>query len=150
MLNRLNAFLVALIISLIAYLFIQKTMVGKAIRALIQDRTAAKLVGIDSNKLYLLSFVMAFGIAGLTGALLSMIYEISPFIGMPYTITAFVVIVLGGLGNILGSLIAGFIFGLVETVGISLTSPGLQSIISYGIFIAVILTRPRVIFGKGL
>lgn len=150
MLNRLNAFLVALVISIIAYLLIQKTMVGKAIRALIQDRTAAKLVGINSNKLYLLSFAMSFGIAGLTGALLSMIYEISPFMGMPYTITAFVVIVLGGLGNVLGSLIGGFLFGLVETLGISLTSPGLQSIISYGIFIAVILIRPKGIFGKGL
>jgi branched-chain amino acid transport system permease protein len=99
MLNRLSAFLVALVVSIIAYFLIQKTMLGKAVRALIQDRTAAKLVGINSNRLYLFSFVLAFGIAGLSGALLSMIYEISPFMGMPYTITAFVVIVLGGLGN---------------------------------------------------
>jgi branched-chain amino acid transport system permease protein len=150
MLNRLSAFLVALVVSIITYLLIQKTMLGKAIRALIQERTAAKLVGINSNRLYLFSFVIAFGIAGLSGALLSMIYEISPFMGMPYTITAFVVIVLGGLGNIMGSLIGGFIFGLVETIGISVTSPGLQSIISYGIFIAVILIRPKGIFGRGL
>ncbi len=150
MLNRLTAFLVALVISISTYLIIQKTMIGTAIRALIQDRVAAKLVGINSNKIYHLSFVLAFGIAGLTGALLSMIYEISPFMGFSYTTTAFVIIVLGGLGNILGSLIGGFIIGLVETVGISITSPGFQSIISYGIFIAVILIRPKGIFGKGL
>jgi len=150
MLNRLTAFLVSVVVSGITYLVIQKTMLGKAIRALIQERTAAKLVGINSNRLYLFSFSLAFGIAGMTGGLLSMIYEISPFMGMPYTITAFVVVVLGGLGNVLGSLIGGFLFGLIETVGISLTSPGLQSIISYGIFIALILTRPKGIFGKGV
>jgi branched-chain amino acid transport system permease protein len=150
MLNRLNAFVVACVICVAAYIFLQKTMLGKAIRALIQERTAAKLVGINSDRLYLVSFMMAFGIAGLTGALLSMIYELSPFMGFPYTITAFVVIVLGGLGNVLGSLIAGFVFGFVETVGISVTSPGLQSIISYGVFIGVILYRPKGIFGKGL
>jgi branched-chain amino acid transport system permease protein len=70
--------------------------------------------------------------------------------GMPYTIIAFIIIVLGGLGNILGSLIGGFILGLLETVGVSLTSPGLRPILSYSVFILVILLRPKGIFGKGV
>ena len=150
MLNRITAFLIALIISLGCYLLLQKTMLGKAIRALIQDREASQLVGINTRKIYLFSFSISFAMAGLAGCLISMFYEINPFMGLPYTITAFIVIVLGGLGNIMGSLLGGFLLGLVETIGISVTSPGLRSIISYGIFIAVILIRPKGIFGRGV
>jgi len=150
MLNRLTAFITALIISVVCYLLLQRTMLGKAIRALIQDREATQLVGINTKRIYLFSFTISFAMAGLAGCLISMFYEITPFMGLPYTITAFIVIVLGGLGNIMGSLIGGFLLGLVETIGISLTSPGLRSIISYGIFIAVILIRPKGIFGRGV
>jgi len=150
MLNRLTAFITALIISVLCYLLLQRTMLGKAIRALIQDREASQLVGINTKRIYLFSFTISFAMAGLAGCLISMFYEITPFMGLPYTIIAFIVIVLGGLGNIMGSLLGGFLLGLVETIGISLTSPGLRSIISYGIFIAVILIRPKGIFGTGV
>lgn len=150
MLNRLTAFFLALAISTIIFLLLQKTFLGKAVRALIQDRDASQLVGVNPNRIYMFSFALGFAMAGLAGALISMFYEITPFMGLPYTITAFVVIVLGGLGNILGSLLAGFLLGVVEAVGISLTSPGLRAIITYGIFIAVILLRPKGIFGKGI
>jgi len=150
MLNRLTAFITALIISVLCYLLLQRTMLGKAIRALIQDREASQLVGINTKRIYLFSFTISFAMAGLAGCLISMFYEITPFMGLPYTITAFIVIVLGGLGNIMGSLLGGFLLGLVETIGISVTSPGLRSIISYGIFIAVILIRPKGILGRGV
>lgn len=147
--NRIIAFLIALITSMSCYLLLQKTMLGKAIRALIQDREASQLVGINVRKIYLFSFSISFAMAGLAGVLISMFYEINPFIGLPYSITAFIVIIIGGLGNILGSLIGGLLLGLVETIGVSLTSPGLRLIISYGIFILVIMVRPKGIFGKG-
>ena len=147
--NRLTAFLVAIAVSLATFLLLNKTMFGKAIRALIQDRDASQLVGVNPNRVYMFSFGISFALAGLAGGLISMFYEINPYIGLPYTITAFIIIVLGGLGNIMGSLLAGFILGLVETVGTSLTSPGLRAIISYAFFIAIILLRPRGIFGKG-
>jgi len=150
MLNRIAAFVTALIISVVCYLLLQRTMLGKAIRALIQDREASQLVGINTKRIYLFSFTISFAMAGLAGCLISMFYEITPFMGLPYTITAFIVTVLGGLGNIMGSLLGGFLLGLVETIGISITSPGLRSIISYGIFIAVILIRPKGIFGRGI
>lgn len=150
MLNRIMAFLIALIVSVLCYLLLQKTMLGKAVRALIQDREASQLVGINTKRIYLFSFSISFAMAGLAGCLISMFYEITPFMGFPYTVTAFVVIVLGGLGNIMGSLLGGFLLGLVETIGISITSPGLRSIISYGIFVLVILIRPKGIFGRGV
>ncbi|MBU2499043.1 MAG: branched-chain amino acid ABC transporter permease [Proteobacteria bacterium] len=150
MYNRLLALSVSVIVCLVCYFFIQKTMLGKAIRALIQDREASQLVGINTGFVYYISFSVAFAMAGLAGCLLSMFYEITPFMGLPYTIIAFVVIVLGGLGNIFGSLIGGFLLGLLETVGVSLTSPGLRPILSYSVFILIILVRPKGIFGKGV
>jgi len=150
MMNRLLALIVSVVVCLISYLFIQKTMTGKAIRALIQDREASRLVGINTDLVYFISFCTAFAMAGLAGCLLSMFYEITPFMGFPYTIIAFIVIVLGGLGNIFGSLIGGFMLGILETVGVSLTSPGLRPILSYSVFILIILVRPKGIFGKGV
>jgi branched-chain amino acid transport system permease protein len=148
MYNRLLAFGVSLIVCLVCYFLIQKTMLGKAIRALIQDREASQIVGINTNFIYYVSFCIAFAMAGLAGCLLSMFYEITPFMGMPYTIIAFIVIVLGGLGNIFGSLLGGFLLGLFETIGVSITSPGLRPILSYSLFILVILIRPEGIFSR--
>jgi len=148
--NRLLALGIALLVCIACYILLQKTMLGKAIRALIQDREASQLVGINANFIYLFSFGVAFGMAGLAGCLLSMFYEITPFMGLPYTIIAFIVIVLGGLGNILGSLLGGFLLGLLETIGVSVTSPGLRPILSYSLFILIILIRPKGIFGRGV
>lgn len=148
MYNRLLALVVSLIVCIISYLFIQMTMTGKAIRSLIQDREASQLVGINTGFIYFVSFGIAFAMAGLAGCLLSMFYEITPFMGLPYTIIAFIVIVLGGLGNIFGSLLGGFFLGLLETIGVSLTSPGLRPILSYSVFILVILLRPEGIFSR--
>jgi len=84
--NRLLALGISLVICIVCYLVIQKTMIGKAIRALIQDKEGAQLVGINTNFIYIISFFSAFAFAGLAGCLLSMFYEISPFMGMPYTL----------------------------------------------------------------
>lgn len=146
--NRLLALGVSLAVCFICYAVIQKTMLGKAVRALIQDREASQLMGINTGTIYLVSFAGAFAMTGLAGCLLSMFYEITPFMGLPYTIIAFIVIVLGGLGNIFGSLLGGFLLGLFETIGVSVTSPGLRPILSYSIFILVILLRPEGIFGR--
>lgn len=150
MYNRLLALGISLLVCLACYFLLQKTMLGKAIRALIQDREASQLVGINVSFIYMFSFCLAFAMAGLAGCLLSMFYEITPFMGMPYTIIAFIVIVLGGLGNIFGSLLGGFLLGLLETIGVSVTSPGLRPILTYSLFILIILIRPQGIFGRGV
>ncbi|MEW5919380.1 MAG: branched-chain amino acid ABC transporter permease [Bacillota bacterium] len=147
--NRLLSFAIGVVLCLGCYLLIQKTLVGKAIRAVIQDRECCKLMGINVNKIYIISFAISFAMAGVAGVLLSMYYVFSPFMGLPYTVIAFIVVILGGMGNVGGSLLAGFILGLVSSVGTALTSPGLESVISYLIFILVVLFKPKGIFGKG-
>ncbi|MFC2046797.1 branched-chain amino acid ABC transporter permease [Chloroflexota bacterium] len=149
-LNRLFGSLVAITICLAFYLYLQKTLFGKVTRAVIQDREATQLSGVNVNKVYMFSFAMGFAMAGLAGALLSMFYTITPFMGMPYTLMALVVIVLGGLGNILGSLVGGLLLGLIITFGVSMTSPGFTFIILYLLLILAIMFMPAGILGRRL
>lgn len=149
-LNRLSAASIAIVVCLAFYIFLQKTLFGKAIRASIQDTDATQLVGVNINKLYMFCFVVAFGMAGLAGAVLSMLYTITPVMGLPYSMLAFLTIVLGGLGNILGSLLGGLLLGVVTTAGVAMSSPGYGFVIEYLLFVVVILVMPTGIFGKRL
>jgi branched-chain amino acid transport system permease protein len=146
--NRLVAFGFAVATSLVLLAVLRWTLVGKAVRAMMQSPTGAQLVGIDTRMLHPLVFGAGLAMAGVAGALLSLIYEISPSMGEPYTITALIVITLGGLGSALGSLLGGFLLGLVETFGMHFTSPSLKMLLSYTVLIAVLLARPKGLFTR--
>jgi branched-chain amino acid transport system permease protein len=146
--GRLLALGVALATAVLAAVVLRLTPIGLAIRALIQHRSAAALCGIDTERLEMASFVAGFAVAGLAGALVSMVEQISPFMGFPFTIAAFVIIILGGLGNLAGSLLGGFVLGVLETYGVALTSPNYRSILIYGVFILVLLIRPQGLLGR--
>jgi len=146
--GRLLVLIVAGIVTIAAVLLLRFNTIGLAIKALIQNREAASLAGIDTEKLERWSFIAGFAVAGLAGALVSMVEQLSPFMGFPYMIAAFVIIILGGLGNLTGSLIGGLILGLLETYGVALTSPNYRSILVYGVFIAVLLIRPQGLLGR--
>ena len=145
--NRLLAFGVSLAVCLALIVFLNRSIFGLAIRALIQSREATALVGIDVDRVQMISFAAGFALAALAGALVSTMQQISPFMGFPFTIAAFVVIILGGLGNMTGSVVGGLILGFLETYGVALTAPTYQSILIYGVFIAALLWRPQGIMG---
>jgi branched-chain amino acid transport system permease protein len=145
--NRLAALIVTAILSIAIVLFLRLHIYGLAIKALMQHREAATVVGIDVERVQILSFSIGFGIAGVAGALLSMMEQITPFMGFPFTIAAFVVVILGGLGNLLGGMAAGLLLGVLETYGVALTSPSLRSVLIYGVFILVLLVRPQGLLG---
>ena len=145
--NRVVALGLAVVICVAAALFLRRNIYGLAIKALIQNPDAAAISGVNVQRVRLVSFVIGFGLAGLAGALLSMMEQISPFMGFPFTIAAFVVIILGGLGNLVGGMIAGFLLGFVEIYGVVLTSPNARSIILYGVFVGVLLLRPQGLLG---
>lgn len=146
--NRLVVFGFAVAISLAMLAVLRWTLIGKAVRAMMQSPTGAQLVGIDTAVLHPVVFGAGLAMAGVAGALLSLIYEISPSMGEPYTITALIVITLGGLGSALGSLLGGFLLGLVEAFGMHFTSPSLKMLLSYAVLIAVLLARPRGLFAR--
>jgi branched-chain amino acid transport system permease protein len=146
--NRLVVFAFAVAASLALLALLRWTLLGKAVRAMMQSPTGAQLMGIDTNRLHPTVFGLGLALAGVAGALLSMVYEISPGMGEPYTITALIVITLGGLGSAAGSLLGGFLLGLVEAFGMHFTSPSLKMLLSYGVLIAVLLARPQGLFTR--
>lgn len=146
--NRVVVFAFALALSLLLVGLLRFTLLGTAVRAMMQSPTGAQLVGIDTAVLHPLVFGAGLALAGVAGALLSMIYEISPSMGEPYTVTALIVITLGGLGSAAGSLLGGLLLGLVETFGMHFTNPSLKMLLSYGVFVAVLILRPRGLFAR--
>jgi branched-chain amino acid transport system permease protein len=147
--NRLVELGVSLAACIACALFFLFSATGVAIRALLQQRVAASLVGIDGNRINRVVFALGFAMAGLAGYLVSMTESISPFSGFPYTISAFVVIILGGLGSLVGSLVGGLMLGFIEVYGVALTSSNWHSIIVYSIFVVMLVCRPQGLFGHG-
>lgn len=145
--DRLIVCAVALTATICCIAFFRYSMTGIAIRAVMQQRDAAKLVGIDGDRTNLLVFSLGFAMAALAGTLVSMTEQVSPFMGFPFTIAAFVVIILGGLGNLYGGLIGAMVLAFVEVYGVALTSSSYRSILVYGVFILILLLRPQGLFG---
>jgi len=146
--NRLLVFGFAVAASLALLAALRYTLFGKAVRAMMQSPSGAQLVGIDTGFLHPAVFGAGIALAGVAGALLSMIYEITPGMGEPYTVTALIVITLGGLGSAGGCLLGGFLLGLVEAFGMYWTSASLKMLLSYSVFIGVLLIRPKGLFAR--
>ncbi|CAN7183612.1 branched-chain amino acid ABC transporter permease [Variovorax sp. LjRoot290] len=146
--NKLVLFGIALALSLVLIALLRLTLLGKAVRALMQSPVGAQLVGINTKRLHPLMFGIGLGLSGVAGALLSMTYEISPSMGEPYTVTALIVITLGGFGSIAGSLVGGLLLGVVEALGMHFTSPSFKMLLSYAVFIGVLIWRPNGLFSR--
>jgi branched-chain amino acid transport system permease protein len=146
--NRVVAAAVALALSLAFYAFLRWSLTGRAIRALMQEPDGARLVGINLPRLHALCFGAGIAMSAVTGSLISMLFELTPFIGLPYTVTALVVVILGGLGNVLGSLLGGLLLGLVETAGVYLAASDIRLITSYAVLSLVLILKPSGLFGR--
>jgi len=145
--NRLVALLFAVAIGLAFYLFLVRTRLGKAIRAAAQDPVTAQLMGVNIHRVLGLCFGLGALMAGLAGSLISMMFEITPHMGLRYTVIALIVVVLGGLGSIPGSFIGGLILGLIGSI-VTYIHPGLSMVAYYMIFILLLLVKPTGILGK--
>jgi branched-chain amino acid transport system permease protein len=146
--NKLVLFALSLAFSVALIVLLRMTLLGKGVRALMQSPTGAQLVGIDTQRLHPLMFGVGLGLSGVAGVLLSMTYTITPAMGEPYSVTALIVITLGGFGSMSGALVGGLALGVIEALGMHFTNPSLKSLLSYGIFIAVLLWRPNGLFDK--
>jgi branched-chain amino acid transport system permease protein len=146
--NRIAALVIAGTTCIGAALFLGRSLAGLSMRAVIERREAAYIVGIDVDRVQAMSFAIGFASAALAGVLLSMLEQFSPFSGFPYTIAAFIVIILGGLGNVGAGLGAALVLGVLETYGVALTSPNLRSVLLYGVFVGALLLFPRGLFAR--
>ncbi len=145
--NRLLALGVAVGISVLLYLLIKRTRLGKAIRAAAEAPEMASALGINRRQVLAVSFGVGAALAGLAGVLYSMMFLLTPGAGIELTLVAIVVVVFGGLGSITGSLVGGFILGLVTSV-VNSIDPSLSLITFYLIFMLILLIRPSGIRGR--
>jgi branched-chain amino acid transport system permease protein len=124
------------------YLFTRFTFLGKALRAVAQDRETAGLMGIDPNRLIMLTFVIASALAGMGGAMLGPILVLTPFAGTSVIVKAFAIVIIGGFGNMEGTIIAGLLVGLIESFTTQLLDPGLIDIVVFGLLLLMLAVRP--------
>jgi branched-chain amino acid transport system permease protein len=145
--SRTVAFLFAAAITALAFVFLQRTRLGKAIRATSQSREVAMVCGVDVERIHLITFGLAAALAAAGGTLISVIVAIQPEMGQVWTFKSFLVIVLGGAGNYPGALLGGMILGLVEQLASLFLTAQLSEAIAYVLLVLVLLVRPTGLLG---
>lgn len=144
----LTAFLVALAVTGLVFLFLHFTYAGKAIRAAAAERYAAVLMGVNPQRLFTLCFAIGSALVGVGGVLLAPIYSVYPTVGEQFLLVAFVVVVLGGLGSLKGAVVGGLVIGLVETLSSYFIAPSMKQLVYLLMFIAILILKPGGLFGK--
>jgi branched-chain amino acid transport system permease protein len=145
--SRLISFAVAIALTLLAFWFLQKTKLGKAIRATSQSREVAMVCGINVQRIHLYAFGLASALAAAGGTLVAVIIAIQPEMGQIYTFKSFLVIVLGGAGNYPGALLGGMLLGLVEQLSSLFLTTQVSEAVAYVLLVLVLLLRPTGLLG---
>jgi branched-chain amino acid transport system permease protein len=144
----LYSFLITVAITLGLFWFLSRTDVGQAIRATAQDRDAAQLMGINVRWTSILAFGIGSALAGAAGALIAPTYYIYPQVGSAFTLRAFVIVVLGGMGSIVGATLGGIIIGVTESLAAIYIASGLKELVVFVLFLGLLLFKPSGLLGK--
>jgi branched-chain amino acid transport system permease protein len=147
-LNRLIALAFAMLIGAALWLALMRTRRGTAIRAVAVDPVAAQLVAIDVRQASAFAFAVGGALAAAGGVLIAMFTTFTATMGVVFTMKALIVVIMGGVGNIAGALLAGLMLGLAETAVARLVDPGLTIAVTYALFLTVLLARPTGLFGR--
>jgi branched-chain amino acid transport system permease protein len=146
--GRLFVFVVALALIGVTYAIINRTKLGKAMRATFQDRDTAALMGVDINRIYTATFALGSGLAAAAGALLGPVFVVYPSMGDLASLKAFAIVILGGLGSIPGATIGGFILAFVEELGAGYVSSGYRDAMGFLLIIIILLLKPTGLFAQ--
>ncbi len=142
--------LIPIIIGVIVavWMFLERTKIGRAVRASIQDREAAALQGISQGRMCAIVMAIAGGLAGFAGGILSQGLSINPYFGTYFIVKAFIVVIVGGLGSVGGTLIAASLFGFLESILTSLVNPRITLLVDVVVLLFILAFRPRGFFGR--
>ena len=145
---RLMVFVMAIIGTAAVTLFLKKTLLGKAVRAASENLEYAMLVGITPHQVNTVTFAVGMGLAGLAGVATATTYAFDPFSGFVFGLKAMIALALGGMGNVIGALLGGIVLGVVESYGAFLISGGWADVISYAVFLLVLMFKPEGLFSR--
>jgi branched-chain amino acid transport system permease protein len=148
--TKLYAGLAAILVAAALFAFFKFAPLGKAIRACADNYTGALVVGLDVKRLYALSFGLGAACVGAAGAIIVLIVDVTPPLGPAYTLLAFVIVIVGGLGSMPGALLGGVLIGLTEAMAGLFFTPSAKSMFAFAILVLVLLFRPQGIMGKRL
>jgi branched-chain amino acid transport system permease protein len=148
--TKLYAGLAAILVAAALFAFFRFAPLGKAIRACADNYTGALVVGLDVKRLYALSFGLGAACVGAAGAIIVLIVDVTPPLGPAYTLLAFVIVIVGGLGSMPGALLGGVLIGLTEAMAGLFFTPSAKSMFAFAILVLVLLFRPQGIMGKRL
>ena len=146
--NRVFVFLVAIFLISSTYFIITGTKLGKAMRATFQDRETAALMGVRIERIHTVTFALGSGLAAAAGALLGPVFVVTPTMGDLAATKAFAIVILGGLGNVIGATIGGFILAFAEEIGVAYISSGYRDAMGFLLIILILLFRPTGLFAQ--
>ena len=147
---KMYGFIATIIVSVIVIVFLNRTKMGRSIRAASLDREAASLMGINQYRVYNIAFGIGTATMGVVGCVLIPFYYVFPTVGVIFDVKCFIIVVLGGLGSIPGALIGGVIIGLIESIGAQFIASTWTELIVYVVFLGVLFIRPAGLFGSKL
>jgi branched-chain amino acid transport system permease protein len=145
---QLIAGVICLLSFVALWLFVTRTEVGLGLQATAQDRQAAAVMGIPTERMSALGWAIGLACVGVAGTMLATFFYVFPDVGVSFALLAFVAVALGGFGSILGSLVAGLLIGLVESLGGLLLDPSYKSLMVFGLYLGVVIVRPNGLFGR--
>jgi branched-chain amino acid transport system permease protein len=140
--QNLIIIVVSVLTIVLLYAFMKFTFMGKALRAVAQDRETAGLMGINPDRYIMLTFVIASALAGMAGAMLGPILVLTPFAGASVIVKAFAIVIIGGFGNFEGTILAGLLVGLIESYTTQYLGPGMIDIVVFGLLLMMLAVRP--------
>jgi branched-chain amino acid transport system permease protein len=148
--GRLVTFAVAVLLTLVLYLFLFRTDLGKTIRAAADNTYGALVVGADVRRLYAVAFGVGAACVGAAGALVAPLVPFQPSVGLSASVTSFNIVIIGGMGSLLGAFFGGLLVSVAESLGAVFLSPSLKELVSFSLMIVILLFRPAGLFGKRL
>lgn len=147
--GQLITFVIAIVVAACMHFFLKHTFTGRAFRALAQNRMSAALMGVNVNAMYVLAFGIGTGLVGLASGLLAVQYPAFPTVGTYFVLTAFVIVVLGGMGSLPGAVIGSMFIGVIDSLAGFYVGPDLKEVIYFVIFLGILTIRPTGLFGLG-
>ncbi len=147
---KMFAAIAAVIVASLLLAFFKYTATGKAIRACADNRMGAQVVGLNVSRLYALTFGIGAACLGAAGAIILLLFEVHPYLAPGYTLLAFVIVIIGGLGSLFGALVGGILIGVSEALAAVLFQPSMKTAFSFGLLILILLLRPQGLLGKAV